>query len=82
MRPHERLDVWRESVDLVVEVYMITASFPKEEMYGLTAQMRRATTSVPANIAEGCARKGMKEEDQFFYIARGSLSELETHLLV
>ena len=80
MRPHERLDVWKASLDLVAEIYRITKSFPKEEVYGLTSQIRRSAISIPSNIAEGCARKGKKERDQFLYIARGSLSELETQL--
>jgi four helix bundle protein len=67
-------------MDLALQVYQATKSFPKEEVYGITAQMRRAAVSIPANIAEGSARKGELEKRQFFYIARGSLSELETLL--
>jgi len=80
MRPHERLDAWKISMDLVTEVYRHTSNFPKAEIYGLASQIRRAAVSIPANIAEGCARKGQKEKDQFIYVARASLSELETHL--
>lgn len=80
MRPHERLDVWKISIELVSDVYRLAKSFPKEELFGLSAQMRRAAVSVPSNIAEGCARKGKKEQQQFLYVARGSLSELETQL--
>ena len=67
---------------LVKEVYRITASFPKEELYALTTQMWRAAVSIPSNIAEGAARNGNKEFVQFLSIARGSLSELETQLLI
>jgi four helix bundle protein len=65
---------------MVAYVYELTRAFPKEELYGLAAQMRRAAVSVPANIAEGCARKSRKERDQLLYVSRASLSELETHL--
>jgi four helix bundle protein len=61
MRPHERLDVWKISIELVSDVYRLAKSFSKEELFGLSAQMRRAAVSVPSNIAEGCARKGKKE---------------------
>ncbi|MGA9750822.1 MAG: four helix bundle protein [Acidobacteriota bacterium] len=80
MRPHENLDVWKISMNLVTEIYGITRAFPKEEVFGLSSQMRRSAVSIPANIAEGCARRGKKERDQFLYVARASLSELETHL--
>ena len=67
-------------MDLVEAFYFVTRSFPKEEMFGMTAQIRRAASSVPANIAEGAARKGTAELVQFLHIANGSLSELDTHL--
>jgi four helix bundle protein len=82
VRSHRNLKVWQESISLVEGVYRLTATFPKEELYGLTSQMRRAATSVPANIAEGAARKGTRELLQFLSIATGSLSELDTHLEV
>lgn len=69
-------------MDLVVNVYQATKSFPHEEMYGLSSQIRRAAVSIPANIAEGSARRGEQERRQFFSIARGSLSELETLLTI
>jgi four helix bundle protein len=77
---HKRLDVWRVSVELVVEVYGATRVFPVQELYGLTAQMRRAAVSIPSNIAEGAARGSRREWVRFLGIARGSLAELDTQL--
>ena len=74
------LDVWISSRELVKKVYELTKSFPKEELYGLTNQIRRSSISVPSNIAEGCGRKSSKETIQFLFIARGSLFELETQI--
>ena len=82
VRSHRNLKVWQEAISLVEAVYRLTATFPKEELYGLTSQMRRAATSVPANIAEGAARKGTRELLHFLSITTGSLSELDTHLEV
>jgi four helix bundle protein len=82
MRPHEKLDVWRAAVDFVVAIYKATESFPKEEKFGLTSQIRRAAVSVPANIAEGAARRSPKEFVHFISNAQGSASELETELLI
>jgi len=82
MRSHKRLDVWKTAMQLVKEIYRITSKFPEEERYGLTSQMRRSAVSVPSNIAEGAARSGHKEFLRFLYIARGSLSELETQILI
>ena len=81
-RPHYDLDAWKESRKLVSAIYRATQAFPKEEMFGLTAQMRRAAVSVPSNIAEGAARTGSREYAQFLSVARGSLSELETQLFI
>ncbi len=82
MRPHQKLDAWSKSVDLVVEVYKATERFPKEEKYGLTSQIRRAGVSIPANIAEGAGRYSQKEFAHFLSNAQGSASELETELII
>src|SRR5207253_864160 len=82
MRPHERLDVWSKAIDLVMSVYRATETFPKEERFGLTSQIRRAAVSIPANIAEGAARDSHKEFRHFLSNAQGSASELETELLI
>src|SRR5258705_12706858 len=82
MRPHERLEVWKRAVDFVVRIYRMTESFPREEKYGLTSQIRRAAVSIPANIAEGAARQSSKEFAHFLSVAQGSGSELETELLI
>lgn len=79
---HKDLEVWKSSIQLVTELYEVTKSFPKEEMYGLTSQIRRASVSIPANLAEGAARKNTKEYIQFVYISLGSISELETLLII
>lgn len=81
-RPHENLDVWRRSVDLVVDIYEVTKCFPSDEKFGLTSQIRRAAVSIPANIAEGAGRNHEKEFVHFLGIAQGSSSELETELLI
>jgi four helix bundle protein len=79
-RAHKKLDVWKESVSLATEIYKMTEMFPKEEIYGLTSQMRRAVVSVSSNIAEGAARHSNKEFAQFLNVSGGSLSELDTQL--
>lgn len=79
---HKDLDVWQFSMSLVSEIYRLTGTFPKEEIYGLTNQMRRAAVSVPSNIAEGAARNSKKEFLQYLYVSLGSLAELETQLLI
>lgn len=79
---YKDLIVWQQAMDLVVSVYAATKQWPKEELYGLTSQVRRAATSVPANIAEGFARENRGSYLQFLRIAQGSLKEVETHLIV
>lgn len=81
-RMHHDLRAWQEAMVLVKDVYTITADFPREELFALTSQIRRAAVSIPSNIAEGAARTGHKEFLQFLSISRGSLSELETQLLI
>lgn len=76
------LTVWQKGMDLAEACYRLTASFPREEVFGMTSQIRRAAVSVPANIAEGWGRDGKGEFVQFLRIAQGSLKELETHLLL
>lgn len=71
-----------KSIDLVEQIYKFTKQFPKEELYGITNQMRRCAVSIPANIAEGSGRKNKAEFIQFLHIALGSASELETHLII
>ncbi len=81
-RKHYELKVWQESITLVKEIYQMTQFFPSQEMYGLTTQMRRAAISISSNIAEGAARNTDKEFINFLMIARGSLSELDTQILI
>jgi four helix bundle protein len=78
---HE-LKIWQRSHRLTLDVYRVTQPFPKDEIYGLTSQMRRASASIPANIAEGCGRQGDLELARFFQMAMGSACELEYHLLL
>jgi four helix bundle protein len=80
MQDFHDLKVWQKSHCLTLTVYRATRSFPKEELYGLTSQMRRSSSSIPANIAEGCGRNGKMELARFLQIAMGSASELEYHL--
>ena len=82
MKTHRDLKVWNNSVELVTKVYKISNDFPKEELFGLTSQIRRSAVSIPSNIAEGAARNSKKEFNNFLSIALGSASELETQLLI
>ena len=82
MKTHMDLDVWKLSMDFVENIYKLSADFPKEEIYGLTSQIRRAAVSIPSNIAEGASRQSRKEFVQFLYVALGSLSEVETQLML
>lgn len=82
VRDFRSLQVRRKAHELTLDVYRSTANFPREEVYGLTSQMRRASSSIPANIAEGCGRDGSVELARFCRIASGSASELEYHLLL
>ena len=82
MKDFRQLKVWQKSHELTLVLYKLTASFPREETYGLTAQVRRAASSISANLAEGCGRNGDAELARFCSIASGSASELEYHLLL
>ena len=82
MKDHKDLDVWNKSMDLVENIHTVTKQFPQSEIYGLTSQIKRAVVSVPSNIAEGAGRKSSKEFTQFLYISLGSLSEVDTQLLL
>jgi len=82
MKPHKKLNSWIKSFEFVKEIYLVTRQFPAEEKFGITSQIRRASVSVPANIAEGAARKGLKEFIHFLHISLGSLSELDTLILL
>ena len=82
IQSYRELEVWKISMDLADKIYDITETFPKNEMYGLASQIRRAAVSIPSNIAEGSARSGTKELLYFINIARGSLAELETQLIL
>lgn len=80
MSGYKTLDVWKVSMQLVKEVYLLARKFPKEELYALTSQCKRAAVSIPANIAEGLGRQYKKDTLQFLHISRGSIYELETLL--
>jgi four helix bundle protein len=83
LKTHKDLTVWQDSMKLVKEIYGLTARwFPKEEVYSLTAQIKKAAISIPSNIAEGAARDSNKEYIHFLYIALGSVSELDTQLII
>ncbi len=82
IRTHKDLDVWNKTMELAEKLYHITSIFPREEQYGLVSQIRRSAISVPSNIAEGAARGSYKEFIQFLYVAMGSLSEIETQILL
>ena len=82
MKDFRKIQVWQKAHELTLAAYEATSSFPREEMYGLTSQIRRAATSVPTNIAEGCGRGTVKELSHFCQIAMGSASELEYQFLL
>lgn len=82
MKDFRDMQVWQKSHNLALEIYKATASFPKDEIYGLTAQIRRAVVSIPTNIAEGCGRGSRKELKQFLRISMGSASEVEYQILL
>ncbi|MEO6329979.1 MAG: four helix bundle protein [Ginsengibacter sp.] len=82
MSSYKNLEGWKKSMHLVKDVYLIVKKFPKEELYALTSQIKRAAVSIPANIAEGIGRNYKKDTIQFLHISRGSLYELETLMII
>ena len=82
IKSYKDLIVWQEAHKLVVEIYAVTRDFPKEEIFGLTNQIRRASVSITSNISEGFNRGSQKEKIQFYFIALGSLAEIESQLLI
>jgi len=82
IKSYKDLNIWKRSIELVEDVYKITKNFPKEEIYGLTSQLRRAAVSIPSNIAEGFTRLHNKEYRQFLYISLGSCAELNTQIII
>ena len=80
IRMHKDLDIWKVSIELVMDVYQLTKVFPDSEKFSLSLQMQRAAVSIPSNISEGAGRQHVKEFIQFLYISSGSLSELETQM--
>ena len=79
---YSKLDVWQKAIDLSILIYQTTATFPNDERFGLTSQMRRAAVSIASNIAEGEGRRGWADRAHFYVNARGSLSELETQIVI
>ena len=82
IKSYEDLDVWQKSIDLVTEIYKVVKKLPKEELYGLSDQIRRAAVSIPSNIAEGQQRQSTKDYIKFLSIAKGSLGELKTQIII
>ena len=82
MRDYKKYLVWQKSHQLTLEIYRLTRSFPKEEMFALTSQMKRSSSSIPTNIAEGCGRSSDKDFCRFLYISYGSANELEYQIIL
>ena len=82
IKSYKDLNIWKRSIELAEDVYKITKNFPKEEIYGLTSQLRRSAVSIPSNIAEGFTRFHNKEYRQFLYISLGSCAELTTQIII
>ena len=82
MKTHKDLDVWKRSLEFVTDIYKISRNFPKEEIYGITSQIRRSAVSIPSNISEGAARSSDKEFAHFISISLGSIAETETQLII
>jgi len=82
VKDYKELKVWQQGIEIVDKIYSITDNFPKDELYGLTNQMRRSALSIPSNISEGFVRNHSKEYIQFLYISLGSCAELETQIII
>ena len=82
MRDYKKYIVWRKSHEIVLDIYKVTRDFPKDELFALTSQMKRASSSIPTNIAEGCGRSSDKDFCRFLYISFGSANELEYQILL
>jgi four helix bundle protein len=82
IKNYKDLDIWKRSIGVVENIYKISKNFPKEEMYGLTSQLRRSAVSIPSNIAEGFARFSNKEYKHFLFISLGSCAELSTQIII
>ncbi len=82
MAGYRNLQVWQLAIDISLKIYQATSSFPQEERFGLSSQLRRASVSIASNIAEGHARKAQKEFRRFLHLAKGSLAEVETQLII
>ena len=79
---YKDMEVWKEAIELTINVYKITETYPKNEVFGIVSQIRRAVVSIPSNIAEGCARYSDKDTNKFIDIALGSIAELDTQLII
>jgi len=82
IKSYKDLNIWKRSIEVVEDIYKITKNFPKEEIYGLTSQLRRSAVSIPSNIAEGFARFHNKEYKQFLFVSLGSCAELSTQIII
>ena len=82
IKNYKDLNIWKRSIKVVEDIYKITKNFPKEEIYGLSSQLRRSAVSIPSNIAEGAGRNSKKQYIQFLNIALGSIAEIETQLII
>jgi four helix bundle protein len=82
MRNFRNYDVWKDGIELAIKAYELAKQLPKDELYGLSSQMKRASVSIPSNIAEGCGRETDKDFKKFLQISLGSAFELETHLII
>lgn len=82
VKDYKDLQIWQKGIEIVDKIYAVTEKFPKSELYGLTGQMRRASVSIPSNIAEGFARSYAKEYKQFLHVSLGSCAELDTQLII